>query len=129
MKLRSELETSVDAINRILAAEEELIPSSGFLAGAMERVRDEAAMPAPIPFPWMRALPGIVLAAAVLGWSGFELARTGLAAAQEPTFMQLRLTAATGRALEPVGWVAMALGVSLLSWFLSRRVAGRSGLL
>ena len=33
------------AIDRILAAEEELIPSSGFLAATMEQVREEAAMP------------------------------------------------------------------------------------
>jgi hypothetical protein len=31
--------------------------------------------------------------------------------------------------LEQAGWVAMALGVSLLSWLLSRRLAGRGGLL
>jgi len=129
MKLRSDLETNVDAINRILATEEELIPSSGFLAAAMERVRDAAAMPAPIPFPWMRALPGIVLAAAVLGWLGFELVQTCLAAAPKPAVLQMQLTAATVRALEPAGWVTLALVVTMLSWLLARRLAGRSGLL
>ena len=46
-------------IERILATEEELIPSSGFLASVMERVHEEARTPAPIPFPWKRAVPGI----------------------------------------------------------------------
>jgi hypothetical protein len=31
--------------------------------------------------------------------------------------------------LEQAGWVALALGISLLSWLLSRRLAGRGGLL
>ncbi len=129
MKPNVKPETDHDAIDRILAAEEELIPSSGFLAATMERVRDEAGMPKPIPFPWLRALPGIVLAAVVLGWGGYELARTGMAAAQEPTVMHLHLTAAAGRALEPAGWVAVALVASMLSWLFARRLAGRSGLL
>jgi hypothetical protein len=120
--------TNPDTIDRILAAEEELVPSSGFLAATMDRVREEAAMPAPIPFPWKRALPGIVVTAAVLGWSGLELARTGLSAQQVPSFTQLHLTAA-GRELEPAAWVALALVASLLSWLFSRRMVGRSGLL
>jgi hypothetical protein len=128
MNPKTEHGTNPDAVDRILAAEEELIPSSGFLATVMERVREEAATPAPIPFPWMRALPGILLVALVIGWSGFELARAGLAAAREISFTELHLATA-GRALEPAGWVALALAASLLSWLLSRRLAGRSGLL
>ena len=53
MKPNVKPETDDAAINRILTAEEELIPSSGFLAATMERVREEAAMPKPIPFPWL----------------------------------------------------------------------------
>jgi hypothetical protein len=33
------------------------------------------------------------------------------------------------RPVEQAGWVALALGISLLSWLLSRRLAGRGGLL
>jgi hypothetical protein len=42
---------------------------------------------------------------------------------------QPHLTVAAGRALEPIGWIAFALTASLLSWLLSQRLAGRSGLL
>jgi hypothetical protein len=129
MKPNVNPETEYDAIDRILAAEEELIPSSGFLAAAMERVRDEAAIPKPIPFPWLRALPGIVLAGAVLGWCGFELVHVGWATAREISLTQMHLTNTAGRALEPAGWVAVALGASMLSWLFARRLAGRSGLL
>lgn len=116
-------------IDRILVAEEELIPSSGFLAATMERVREEAACPKPIPFPWLRALPGIVLGASVFGWCGFEMVRAGLRSAGETSFVQPHLTAVNAHALEPVGWVAVALVIPMVSWIFSRRIAGRSGLL
>ena len=129
MKPNVKPETDDAVIERILVAEEELIPSSGFLAATMERVREEAAMPKPIPFPWLRALPGIVLAVSVFGWGGFEMVRAGLRSAGEVSFVQPHLTAVNAHVLEPVGWVAVALVVPMLSWILSRRIAGRSGLL
>jgi hypothetical protein len=47
-------------INRILSREDEILPSSGFTVSVMDAVRREAAAPPPIPFPWKRALPGLV---------------------------------------------------------------------
>jgi hypothetical protein len=129
MKSNLNPETDHGTVDAILAGEEELIPSSGFLATTMERVREEAAIPKPIPFPWLRALPGIVLAIAVFGWCGIALVRAGLSSAREISFTQLHVTAATWIALEPAGWVAVALSASLLSWLFARRLAGRSGLL
>jgi hypothetical protein len=57
---------SHDEIDRILSDEEELLPSSGFASSVMDAVRREAAAPPPIPFPWKRALPGLVVAAMTL---------------------------------------------------------------
>ena len=54
-----------DEFDRIMS-EEEILPSSGFTASVMEAVRREAATPPPIPFPWKRALPGAIFAAATL---------------------------------------------------------------
>jgi hypothetical protein len=54
-----------DEFDRIMS-EDEILPSSGFAASVMEAVRREAAAPPPIPFPWKRALPGAVFAAATL---------------------------------------------------------------
>ena len=122
-------ETDRDEIDRILATEEELIPSSGFVASVMESVRDEAAAPPPIPFPWVRAVPGMILTAGVLGWGAVELIRTGLPALREVSLTPPQLSATVMRPLEEVGWIALALGLSLLSWLLSRRLAGRTGLL
>lgn len=118
-----------DSIERILAAEGELIPSSGFLSSVMEQVEEEAATPAPIPFPWKRILPGLVLIAGALGWGVVELVRHGVPAMEAATVVPPPFPAIAPEPLRLVGWVAAALGVSLLSWLLSRRLAGRAGLL
>ena len=49
-------------IDKILLTEETLLPSSGFAASVMDAIQDQnaqAAQPAPIPFPWKLAIPGI----------------------------------------------------------------------
>jgi hypothetical protein len=123
-------EQRIDAeIDRILATEEELFPSSGFMASVMERVEQEAAVPAPIQFPWKRFIPGIVLASGVFGWGAVELIRAGVPMLRSLTLTVPDLTVAHLQYAEPVGGVALALGVSLASWLLSRRLAGRGGLL
>jgi hypothetical protein len=116
-------------IDHILATEEDLIPTSGFMASVMERVEQESAVPSPIPFPWKRAVPGILLAAGVFGWGAAELTRFSLPAVDSIPLPAPHLSAACMQSVESAGWVAMALGVSLLSWLLSRRLAGRGGLL
>jgi len=122
-------EMSPAAIDRILASEEELVPSSGFLASVMERVHEEAAAPAPIPFPWRRAIPGFLLAGGVLGWGGSELVRQAIPAVRALALAPPHLSATLAQPIEHAGWVALALGASLLSWLISRRLAGSSGLL
>jgi hypothetical protein len=116
-------------IEAILAGEEELIPSSGFLASVMERVQQEASAPAPIPFPWKRAVPGILLAVGVFGGGMVELIQTGPPAVSLPEFALPKMPVGLADSFEQAGWVALALGVSLLCWLLSRRLAGRGGLL
>ena len=121
-------------LEHVLATEEELIPSSGFLASVMERVQEEAARPAPIPFPWKRAVPGILAVAGVVAWGAVDLIRSGVAqpGIAAPSWLALvppHLSAAAVLPVESAGWVALALGASLASWLLSRRLAGRGGLL
>ena len=116
-------------IGHILAAEDELIPSSGFLASVMERVQEEAAAPPPIPFPWKRAVPGILLASGVFGWGAVELVRLAPPVMSSLALASEHLTAATLVSFEDAAWVALALGVSLASWLFARRQAGSGGLL
>jgi hypothetical protein len=120
---------NLDPIDRILAREESILPSSGFLASVMQGVREEAAAPPPIPFPWKRVFPGVALIAGVFGWDAFEFVRNGLPAAGSVSLTLPHLSASGMQTLEQAGWVGFALGVSLLSWLLSRRLVGRSGLL
>lgn len=49
-------------IDQILSTQEEILPSSGFSDVVMDAIRREAATPAPIPFPWLRAVPGMIAA-------------------------------------------------------------------
>jgi hypothetical protein len=113
--------------DQIFAKEDELIPSSGFASLVMERIREEASAPPPIPFPWKRALPGAVLAAVGLGWGLVEVARMAIAAAHSPeTAMQM--PQALSRPVENLGWTAGALGVAFFAWLAARRFAGDSRL-
>ena len=115
-------------LDRILSTEEELAPSSGFAAAVMERVRVEGAAPKPIPFPWKRMAPAIVLMLGALVWCGVELARLGLPQIPTEMFAGAHLSASMVQPVKDAGWVAVALGISLLSWLLSRRLVGRTGL-
>lgn len=112
-------------LDRILANEEEFILSSGFAASVMDRICEEAATPQPIPFPWKHAVPGIVLATGVFGWSAFELLRRALTQAHDAP-IQIHLSASMLQPIEGIGWTALALGLSLASWAIARLMTGAS---
>ena len=118
-----------DKLDRILASEEELVPSSGFVASVMQRVREEAAAPAPIPFPWKRLVPAMVMIVAALVWCAVKLVQQGVPELHSLGQIQPHLPVALTGPTEGLGWVAAALVISLLSWLLTRRLIGRSGLI
>jgi len=113
-----------EKLDRILAEEEELVPSSGFLAAVMERVEAEDAAPSPLPFPWKRMIPGFVVAVAVLVWAAVEMAQSvhlgGLA------LPITHLPAAAMQGMEQAGWVALALALAWGAWMLARKLAGQA---
>ena len=115
-------------LDRILASEEGLVPSSGFVASVMDRVRLEAVAPEPLPFPWKRALPGMIVVGVALVWCAVQLVRMGIAEAGTPVLITLHPAAQMTPRMESAGGVAAALGVSLLSWLFARRIAGSRGL-
>jgi hypothetical protein len=116
-------------LDRILASEEGLVPSSGFVGSVMDRVRLESAAPEPLPFPWKRALPGMIVVGVALVWCAVQLVRMGIAEAKTPVLITLHPAALMTPRMGSAGGVAAALGVSLLSWLFARRVAGRRGLI
>lgn len=115
-------------LDRILGAEEEILPSSGFAASVMERVRHEAAVPEPLPIPWRRALPGIIIVAFALVWCVVKLIQAGLADAGTTIIVPLHSNGPIASSLANACWTAVALGVSLLSWLFARRLIGRGDL-
>ena len=116
-------------INSILSREDEILPSSGFAVSVMDAVRREAAAPPPIPFPWKRALPGLVVGglvlAVVLVGGVAAIARLGKAATPQ-------LSMVSPPAMPPIFsggiesaaiWTVLALLVAFVSVKLSMRVA------
>lgn len=131
---------SDDPLDRILSRKDDLEPSSGFARNVMDAVRREASAPAPIPFPWKRALPGLVLC--VLALAAMCVAALVQPAAQPlhevpgPSIWTAMWTAAwTGltslvellRAANVggLGWIVLALLLTLASVMLSLRLIGR----
>jgi hypothetical protein len=119
-----------DEIDRILSGEDEILPSSGFAVSVMDTVRREAAAPPPIPFPWKRALPGLVAAglalALVLVAGMVAIARLGResTAAQFSTSLPSGMPPVFHGGIESaVIWTAMALLAALVSVKLSMRLA------
>lgn len=130
MKAMHNKEIANATLDRILAGEEELLPSSGFAERVMLQVREEAMAPAEIPFPWRRVLPGIILlVTAIVGFS-VAMARPLMELVTQLGTMTPRADAAGGFEIgmkltgcAPLLWLA---GVLLLSGLLSsyaRRIA------
>jgi hypothetical protein len=120
------------ALDMALASEEEILPSSGFLASVMERVQEEAARavaPTPIPFPWQRAIPGVLLTLAALGWGGFESIRQLSAAFATLAHTSISLQVGGRQQMESAVWVAGALAVSFVCWWFSRTLTRRTWLM
>jgi len=59
--------TEADLDRAFSSASDGILPSSGFAASVMAAVHEETSAPAPIPFPWKRALPGLIAAAVAIG--------------------------------------------------------------
>jgi hypothetical protein len=119
-----------DEMDRILSREDEILPSSGFAVSVMDAVRREAAAPPPIPFPWKRALPGLVaggLALAVVLVAGIvamvQLGRTSTAAPFSTSLPTVTPPIFHGGIESAAIWTAMALLGALVSVKLSMRLA------
>lgn len=123
-------------LDRILSTEQEIVPSENFARNVMEKVRMEASAPPPIPFPWKRALPGVILCvlaiAAVFVTAVLRPAPQRLPEVSGPSMFTglwanlsglgelLRAANAGG-----LGWILLALLLTFVSVKLSLRLAGR----
>jgi hypothetical protein len=117
-----------DDLDRIMARDDEIVPSSGFVGSVMDEVRREASAPPAIPFPWKRVLPGIAFVAVALVSAvilGFDRL---VAAVDTPLRLPAALEAASRSSLVAnSGWIGLAVLLTLASVMFSLRYAsGRS---
>lgn len=116
-----------DDVNRILSREEEILPSAGFVDSVMEAVRQEAAAPPPIPFPWKRALPllvaGGVTLVLVIAVAVAELSRGGAVSPQSAVTWTSLMPALNTPTKVNAAWTLLALFISFVSVKLSARMA------
>jgi hypothetical protein len=79
-------------VDRILSsAEEDILPSAGFVGSVMESIRSEATTPPSIPFPWRLALAGVLAGIFAVVWF-FMVAGRYHAASTSPVLSTLTLT-------------------------------------
>jgi uncharacterized protein (DUF697 family) len=109
--------------DRILSSEGDLVPSSGFVSTVMDAVRSEACAPPPIPFPWMRALPGIAAGVLALVYLLIGVFRQSGQDSSAPSIVGKLLSSLTPafRAAQTVGagWIVAALLLAYISIKLS----------
>jgi hypothetical protein len=116
-----------EEFDRALSGDAGIVPSSGFVGGVMDAVRREAAAPPPIPFPWMRALPG--LAAGVLALVAMIIVvvknagQTSSAAPVQSQWMPMLMHAVEIGKMYGVEWILLALLATVACVALSMRLA------
>jgi hypothetical protein len=116
-------------IDLILSREQEILPSSGFAVLVMNAVRRESQAPPPIPFPWKRALPGVLVGGFALALVLIAIAAAILQAdkAAPPQFSVSLLSGMPplfhGGIESAAIWTVLALLAVLVSVKLSMRLA------
>lgn len=111
----------------------ELAPSSGFASQVMEAVKAETEAPAPIAFPWRRALSGIVVLFCVMATVGvllLRLSRAVVAGSPSPygpaSLQPAPLTFHLSSLEQALCWTVLTACLSLALSIGAMRLAGRS---
>ena len=118
-----------DDLDHLLESHDDIVPSSGFTDAVMAAVRHGAWETPPLRFPWERATLGPLIAVLVVGLSvasGFVRPATVGSAVPGVVGTGEMLTA-IGDAASSVrlGWMALALLLTLVSVGLSSHLASR----
>lgn len=117
-----------DELDYIVSGEEEIVPTSGFVASVMEAIQQEAEAPRPIAFPWGRAVPGLVALGAV-----FAMLVAAVVEGMRMPAEAWRTSSATLASwqrifLQPdMGWIALTLLLTIFSVFFSIRLTRGQG--
>lgn len=116
----------MEKLDAILNSEEAILPSSGFAAAVMQRVREEAAAPPPIPFPWKRAIPGFILTAIVSSFVTVKFVHAFRATGFSLPFSPIRLGVHMPLDASQAGWLLIAVALAAGAWLLTRHLASSS---
>ena len=121
---------NLDDIDRMLSSEDEILPSSGFVASVLDAVRREASTPPPIPFPWTRAWPVAAAAAIAFVFTSvviYDVARHSASSSGEgPASASSIESLASVAADSGAHWLVLAVALTLASVAATRRrAAGR----
>jgi HAMP domain-containing protein len=117
-------------LDAALGAEHDgILPSSGFADAVMFAVQADATAPAPIPFPWKRAIPAMIAAAGALvllvAWFVKDVSGHATASAGTTLWGSRHLDVAVllHQAANPDAlWVAISLVIPLVCLLVMRRV-------
>jgi len=107
-----------DEIDRVLAGESDIVPSSGFVASVMDAVMAEATAP-PLKFPWKRAWPLAAGFIALIVWLAFLLSRSPVASEGPDLYAWFEMIVPMA-----TGWAAAGLlmTVAVTVWSVARSV-------
>ena len=120
-------EDELEALERILTSEEELQPMTGFSTRVMRAIKEDAAAPEPIVFPWKRFLPGFLLNLLLLSATGIWLI---LESAGTPTGPPIPTEWLNDPQMRGFALAALTvLGTGVMAWTVSRWAAPRSATL
>jgi hypothetical protein len=118
-----------DNVERVLAKDDEIVPSSGFTNAVMDAVRREAATPPPLAFPFWRALPGFVAVGIAVALAFAGVARGAGVPEMEGIVATISSTVTAWFviwAMDGGSWILLGLVVSFVAVKLSvRAVSGR----
>lgn len=118
-----------EEIDRALSGESDILPSSGFTRSVMDAVKHEAEIPRPIPFPWKRVVPALVVGTggfAILGWAAWSAPASGDAAGATSANLATLLERATHAAASvELPWLLGVAALTLVCALLGPRLAGR----
>jgi hypothetical protein len=120
-----------DDLDHLLESSDDVVPSSGFTDAVMAAVRHEGWETPPLRFPWALAVLGALMAVLVVVLSvASGLVRPAMVGSAVPGVVGTgEMLTAIGDAASSVrlGWMALALLLTLASVGLSSRLASRVG--